>query len=364
MILEELSLKNFRSYFDITLKFSARLIFFIGENGEGKTNILEAVSLFSNLKSFRDNSEDELVKWEADFFYIKSVLKINNLDKTLEIGFSKKDSKRKKVKINGQEVEKKSDFIGELKTVVFSPVDLRIVEGGPSERRRFIDSMLCVSDRAYLNDLLEYNRIIKQRNILLKNKNTPVSEIEPWDNLLIERGIRISEKRKLFIEEINVTFKENLNSLSGNKDEMEICYYPNIINVNDYKQTLRNKLEVDFRIGHTTAGIHRDEIFIGMGNKDIISFASQGQKRSVVISLKTSQFRYLHKTTGEMPILLIDDVIRELDVKRREFFVKLILECGQVFFTTTDLEGIKDYIGSLEEKIEIFEVKSGRIEKI
>ncbi|MDX1957765.1 MAG: DNA replication/repair protein RecF [Leptospiraceae bacterium] len=363
MKLETLRIQNFRTYSEAKLNFSSRLIFFIGENGEGKTNLLEAISLFSNLKSFRENTDDELVKWNENFFYLDCIIKNSDGVKRLEIGFTNQETKKKKFKVNETDVKNKSDFIGEFKTVIFTPNDLKIVEGGPAERRKFVDYLLSVSDNYYLNDLLEYNRALKHRNVLLKNKFSSRKEFLPWNEILSVRGQRIINKRKEFIENLKTIFSENLKNLSGGKDEFEIRYIQRVSNPDTYTQALDSSFEIDLRVGHTTVGIHRDEIFIGKDNKDIESFASQGQKRSVAISLRTSQFYYVQKITGETPILLIDDVIRELDIKRREYFVDLILNSGQAFFTTTDLEGIKDYIGSLDEKIEVYKVSNGFIEK-
>ena len=171
MFLTKLKLQNFRSHSEVQLNFQTKLVFFIGENGAGKTNVIEAINQFATLKSFRDNSDEELVNWDSNFYYIKANLVSEGLDKTIEIGYSKLDSQKRKVKLNGEVIQKKQEIIGELKAVVFSPVDLKIIDGGPSERRRFIDSFISTVNRSYFANLLDYNKILKHRNTLLKKKD-------------------------------------------------------------------------------------------------------------------------------------------------------------------------------------------------
>lgn len=363
MILNQISLRNFRNYLSLDIEFHSRLIFFVGENGEGKTNFLESIQMLSTLKSFRENSEDEILCWNNDTFYIGSDITTNAGSIRLELGYTKKESKRKKIKINGQETNKKIEFIGNLVTVVYSPLDLKIIEGGPPERRKFMDAILSMVDKKYLVNLLEYNKVLKHRNTLLKEKYNQ-EEMDPWEKMLVERGILLIRERKELLRSISDNFRANLDNLSGNKDNFILKYVPNIKDESTYIDILQSKKDIDKRLGYTSIGPHRDELFIGIENRDITEFGSQGQKRSTVISLKTAQFQYIKEKTGEIPILLIDDVIRELDIKRREHFVNLVLNTGQAFFTTTDLEGIKDYMGSFHEKIQIFKVKAGKMSEV
>jgi DNA replication and repair protein RecF len=271
---------------------------------------------------------------------------------------------KRKVKLNGELIQKKQDIIGELKAVVFSPVDLKIIDGGPSERRRFIDSFISTVNKTYFANLLDYNKILKHRNTLLKKKDFSSSEIAPWDQMLVAKGIEIAKERERVLVIINELYKENLTKLSGGKDKFEIIYRPNVANNIDYAKKLSERVPRDTHLGYTSVGIHRDDIFIGENCKDIIEFGSQGQKRSTVISLKTSQFKFIQNQIGEAPILIIDDVIRDLDVKRREYFVNLIMDCGQAFFTTTDLEGIQDYLGNLQDTKQVFMICDGNISEV
>lgn len=364
MFLSKLKLQNFRSHEDIQLQFKSKLIFFIGENGAGKTNIIEAINLFATLKSFRDNSDEELINWKQGHYFIKGEFISDETNKLIEIGYSKGETLKRKVKLNGDVIQKKQDIIGEMRAVVFSPVDLKIIDGGPSERRRFIDGFISTVNRTYFGNILDYNKILKHRNSLLKKKDFSMSELNPWDQLLVKKGIEITKERARVIENLNIIYKTNLAKLSGNKDNFEVIYKPNVSNSDDYGQKLSERISRDIHLGYTSVGIHRDDIFFGRDGKDIVEFGSQGQKRSTVIALKTSQFQFIHKEVGEPPILLIDDVIRELDVKRREYFVNLLMDCGQAFFTTTDLEGIQDYVGNLQEAKEVFLIQEGKVSQV
>jgi DNA replication and repair protein RecF len=360
MILKRLVLKNFRTYKDISLEFNSRLIFFIGDNGEGKTNLLEAISLLSFLKSFRGNSDDEILMWNENTFYIGSVCQ-DEEDFKLEYGYEINPIRRKKIKLNNDIFKKQSDAFGILPCVVLSPKDLIIIEGSHGERRKFIDSLISILHKPYLDELVEYNRILKQRNVTLKKQINDLKMIEVYNIMLAEKDESIRNKRKQIIEELNFHYKNALENLSGGKDNFTLVYKPNVESKDQYLSKIVTNYPKDLRLGYTTVGVHRDEIFIGRDEKDILEFGSQGQKRSSVISLKTASFELIRKKIGTDPILLIDDVIRELDVKRREFFVDLIRECGQAFFTTTDLEGIQDYIGNLDESRQIFQIKNGTL---
>jgi DNA replication and repair protein RecF len=359
-----MSIRDFRNYKSLDIDFHSRLIFFIGENGEGKTNFLESIQMLSTMKSFRDNSDDEVISWKSDTFYISGSITKELNELKLEMGYTKKESKRKKIKLNGNEVSKKIDFIGNLVTVVFSPLDLKIIDGGPAERRKLLDTILSTIDKNYLVNILEYNKILKHRNSLLKHKTQNTKEFIPWEKMLVERGIRIMEERIHLILYLSDKFKKNLYELSGAKDDFEIRYTPNVKDMKTYADLLHSKRDLDLRLGYTSIGPHRDDLFIGKENRDITEFGSQGQKRSTVISLRTAQFQYIKDKIQDTPVLLIDDVIRELDIKRREYFVNLLLGSGQAFFTTTDLDGIKDYIGDMKENIQVFSVKSGEMKEV
>lgn len=363
MILNRLVLKNFRNHSDTNLEFGSRLNFFVGDNGEGKTNIIEAIGMFSTLKSFRDSSDTEILSWGQQHYYIKLEYTSMVSKKAIEIGYQKDESVKKKLKLNGNPISKKTDLIGEMKCVIFSPSDLKIIEGGPSERRRFVDRFVSLIDRNYFLSLLEYNRVLKQRNALLKDRNSTMKQIVPWNELLVNKGSFIKQRRESILKEVKDIFSKCLYRLSGEKDEFDLLYKPNITSEEDFFNKLNHRIDRDRRLGYTSAGIHRDTIFIGKQNRDIIEFGSQGQKRSVAISLRTAEFKFMQSYLNDDPILLVDDVIRELDVNRRRHFIELVSDCGQAFFTTTDLDGISDYLGGLDIEKKIFSVTEGKVQR-
>lgn len=361
MFLKKFYIQNFRNHEETNLKFNARLVFFIGNNGEGKTNLLESISLLSYLKSFRESDQTQLLKWESPHTFIRAEFESGGNDCLFEYGIEKKETKRKKLKLNGEEIKKISDYVGSFRSVILSPPDIQIIEFGNPERRKFLDAFISSTNRYYLKTLIEYGRLIKQRNSALKKDFISDKEILIWDDQIIERDFEIREERKQTIEKLSKYFTKNLFQLSQGKDPFFIQYKPNIESKESHKERLILNLKKDRAIGYTSCGNHRDEIPIGFDEKDLSQFGSQGQKRSAVIALKTACFQMIRDETGESPVLLIDDIIRELDVKRREYFVNLITECGQAFFTTTDLEGIKEYVGNLNIDKEIYEVSGGKV---
>ncbi|EMJ98208.1 DNA replication/repair protein RecF [Leptospira alstonii] len=364
MFLKHLTLQNFRNHEELSLDFNSRLIFFVGDNGEGKTNLLEAICMLSWLKSFREPEDSNLIRWGSENYFLRGRIQENQKESVLEIGFTAKPTVKRKLKFNQEEVKKRTDLIGKFITVLLTPMDLKIIESGPAERRKFIDAFISSFDPFYLESLLEYNKILKHRNALLKTGGSDASHLSIWDKKLIEKGVIILNKREEIVLELNSFYQTNLNRLSGGKDELEMTYKPNVKNENEFVEKLGRNLGRDLRLGYTSVGIHRDDLFIGSNERDITEFGSQGQKRSTVIALKTATFNYYRNVLNTTPVLLIDDVIRELDVKRREYFVDLVVNAGQAFFTTTDLEGIQDYVGKLQDQKQIFLIRQGNVQSV
>lgn len=361
MFLQSIKLQNFRNHIDTSLDFNSRLVFLIGNNGEGKTNILEAIHYLSVFKSFRNSSDDEILNWSGSYFHIKGVLNKNSSNKiVLECGYQKEgNTKKKKIKLNDAVIIKKPDVIGEFKCITFSPTDMEILEGGPASRRKFFDIFISTIDKEYYIKVLEYNKILKQRNAILKNDNIQKEVIAPWDDLIADRGMYIYNKRKEVILSFLSIFQKNLQKISGEKDQSTLLYKPDISNIESYKDVLKSSFLKDAKLKYTTRGVHKDNFFIGSTNRDITTFGSQGQKRSAVIALKASIYEYIKAYCNESPVILIDDIIRELDIQRREYFVDLISTCGQVFFTTTDLDGIEAYIKKSENTAQVFSIHTG-----
>lgn len=363
MFLKKLQIQNFRNHANTSLSFKHRLIFFIGDNGEGKTNLLEAISFLAYTKSFRENNEQEILCWNQNNFFLRGEFETNQETMLLEFGYECHPQKRKRIKVNQEVIKKQSDALGIFQCVVFAPPDLQIIDFGHEVRRKFLDTFLCSFDREYTDSLAKYQKAIKQRNAVLKKNHFDKHEIVIWNNILLQENEIIVQKRYNEIEHLSKKFQTNLQLLSSGNDPFSFTYAPNVSTKEKYAEKLQANLQKDLALGYTTSGAHRDKIVIGDQDRDLVHFGSQGQKRSTVIALKTAVFQRIFELTGQKPVLLIDDVIRELDVKRREYFVDLISQCGQVFFTTTDLEGIQDYLGNLTVEKEVYKIQEGKAER-
>lgn len=339
----------------------------MGNNGIGKTNLLEAIFLFSHLKSFRQANEEDLILWGQKGYFVEIDFIDDRIKKNVQIGCQKKKHKlEKKIKISGEVIKRFSDVIGEFLCVIFSPNDLEIINGGPAGRRKIIDLIICQRDGLYLQNLIEYNRILKQRNVLLKknykNKNI-IESLFVWDEQLVKRGELIIERRESFIKEIQPYFFKNIESISGYQENWQIKYLPNVIS-SEFGSSLKKKENKDRLLGRTSRGPHLDKImFYPLSekeenniNKDALYIASQGQKRTLVLALKMAQYNFIEENLNKKAVLLIDDVITELDFKRRQKFVELLKNSGQTFFTTTSLSGLEDIRKDLEKETEIFKI--------
>ena len=359
MRIENLKLSSFRNYLNLELDLNFDLIFIIGSNASGKTSILEAIQLASTLKSFRTTKQQDVISWDNTFYTINIKFRDNLVYNNLHIGYgSLEDHKVNRIlRINKERVDKISKFIGKFQTVVFAPQDTNIIDTTPKERRRFIDIVLSSVSPYYLENLQKYQKTLKMRSTLLKDaKNIEKinkSYISAIDIDLIESGSFIQKKRSDFINEFQVPFTNYVSLISNKKDNWKIQYTPSILEGENqiiYKKELENSLENDIRLSQTTKGIHRDRIFffpLNKVKKDLQEIASQGQKRTVALALKMSQFIYTKNVTHQTPILLIDDVLNELDIDRRTSFIQFLKEIGQALITTTDLSGLEKFI---EEK--------------
>ncbi len=360
MKLENLQLRNFRTYAGLNLSFDKRLSFITGANAAGKTNILEAVSLLSLGKSFRGAGDANLARHGANDYFIGAKYRRHDDAFHLEMGCDFSGSLKRKIKLNGKALTGRSALIGNLVCVIFSPSDIAIVEGGPTQRRRFLDMVLSSQNQDYLRDLVMYNRTIKQRNAMLKRikqgKATP-AELGVWNRTLTELAGRITDTRKEFVADFQSIFMDSLRRISGDRDSLELqLTYASEMEVDDFAGALEKYIRRDTALGYTTVGPHRQNLMFMGGENDIMHYGSQGQKRSLVLSLRISQFYFLKQRLGLSPILLIDDVIRELDARRRAAFVELLHECGQAIFTTPDLDGLEGVIRDMRSETRVFEV--------
>ena len=329
MEIKSVQLKNFRNYENESVVFKNGLNILEGKNAQGKTNLLEAVFLCAIGKSPRTNKEKELIKWNENFGKITVEFLKSSGNKKIELYLF--SNQNKAIKINGVPIKKLGELMGELNAIYFSPDELKLVKESPEERRRFMDIDLCQFNKNYFYSLSKYNKILNQRNKLLKsgNINSIKETISIWNEQLSEQACYIILKRLELIEQLKVFAKQSHFYLTDNLEEMNLSY----VGLTDTeKSVLKEKLlklydeslEKDLNLGYTTVGPHRDDIKIMVNNIDIRHFGSQGQQRSCALSLKLAELEIFKSNLGEYPVLLLDDVLSELDENRREKLLKII----------------------------------------
>lgn len=358
MVIKSLDLKDFRNYSDIHLDFSNGTNILYGNNAQGKTNVLEAIFLSATTKSHKGAKDKEIINFNADEAHIRTLIEKDETEYRVDMHLRK--TKTKYIAIDGQSIKKAADLLGLLNVVFFSPEDLNIIKNGPSERRRFVDMELCQIDHIYLYNLNHYNKIINQRNKLLKDvafvpnlKET----LNIWDSQLESFGTKIIERRRLFVEELNEILEEMHEKLSGGKEKLQIIYEPDI-DENNFGEKLKNNQEKDIRFKVTTVGPHRDDFCFKIGDVDIRKYGSQGQQRTAALSLKLSEIEIVKKITNDTPVLLLDDVLSELDSNRQNYLLNSIGNI-QTIITCT---GLDEFINNRFEIDKVFKIVNGTVE--
>lgn len=367
MQINSLKLQNFRSYKKAEVSFG-RTNIIVGENAQGKTNLLEAIYLMSVGKSFRAKEKD-VVKWGESFFRIEAQAESNHPIKVEFIYEKEVGRGRKTIKINN--VKKPTiSLLESFKCVFFTPDEIDMFFAFPSLRRRHINIIISQIDKEYARDLVKYKRILAQRNTLLKriaDGRCAASELEIWDGRLAECGAKIMEKRAIIVKEINKTLSENYKNISGAKDKLTLKYEPSVSHAGDGEgswgvlvESLLSSRERDIAAKATTKGPHRDDFSFFLEGRAVVSFASRGEMRSFVIALKFSERDVLEDKTGEKPVLLLDDVFSELDEFRRKKLVESFKD-QQTITTTTDLDHIDK---SLRGSANIFTIERNSIQTL
>ena len=339
MILKNLKLINFRNYSNLEINFSPEINFITGDNGSGKTNILEAISIISNLKSFRNINDNNIIKWNNDSYYCSGEITDSENSK-FEVGYSIQNNKpKKKIKIDSHEIKKISDYYGRLITVNFIPTDINIINGSPDIRRRYFDSVISKLYPEYIDELNKYREICYSRNLLLKkikDNKGDTKLLEIWNKMFAEKAFSILNKRKSFIEDFNKIFIKNYMQISNEKSSPSIKYNSTLKsdNYDSLVSEISNNSRIDIRRGNTVSGPHRDDYIIN--NEDglaFINYASQGQKRTSSICLKLSEVEIIKTIRNKKCIILVDDIFSELDEKRRNSMIDSLKDEGQIIFT-------------------------------
>ncbi len=362
MRIKQLEIYGFRNLqkTDISFDTEKNVYIFLGANGQGKTNLLEAIYLSALSKSFRTRTNLDLIAFSLDFCSIKTTFDSKSGEMELEVIVTETPN-HKTLKING--VKKNAvDFVGNLKAVFFSPDDLAEMAFAPKMRRRYLDILLSLLDHEYLKELMHYQESLKQRNALLKSirdGNANATELDFWDEKLAEYGLKIIGKRKTLLKQLTKLAEKHYQAISQSKDKLMIAYESEMSGMGDvekYIEFLSKSRERDILTGTTTHGPHRDDLKFFLSDHDMTHFASRGEWRSLVLALKFAEIELIKERTGEPPILLLDDVFSELDEKRQKYLFKAISD-HQTFITTTH----KEFVTQEGEAMAVFNVDQGEI---
>lgn len=346
MIIKDIKIINYRNFKEETLQLHNSLNIFIGDNGNGKTNLLESIYLSSIGRTFRLNSENEIIKFLEERSSVFITLCKNNRNINIEIILEK--NKKKKVKINGVPIDKTSEMIGILNNVIFTPDDMKIIKGSPSERRKFINIDISQIKPKYKYLLHQYSKVILNRNLILKNyaiKKENEDIIEIYNEYLVNIGSEIIFLRNEYINLIKKYAVDIYSDISGNRENLSIHYVTNIGNVEnlkleDIKTKFREKIKKNFpnelKNSLSLYGPQKDDMMLKINGKECKYFASQGQQRTAILSLKLSEIEIFKEETGDCPVLLLDDVLSELDNKRKSYLINYIDKIQTVITTTDD----------------------------
>jgi len=357
MIIESIELKNYRNYENLQLELSPGTNIFYGDNAQGKTNILESVYVCCTTKSHKGSKDKEMIRFGEDEAHIK--LTVRKQDVPYRIDMHLKKNKAKGIAINGIPIRKASELFGIVNVVFFSPEDLNIIKNGPAERRRFLDLELCQLNKLYVHGLIQYNRVVTQRNKLLKELSFhPEYEetLDIWDLQLAQYGRQVIEYRTDFVKQLNEMIVGIHNQLSGGKEHLEIFYEPNV-EAEKLKDALAKNRDSDLRQRTTGIGPHRDDISFIVNGIDIRRFGSQGQQRTAALSLKLAEIELVKYLVKDYPVLLLDDVLSELDGSRQEHLLAGI-DHIQTMITCT---GLEDFLSHRFPIDKIYKVVEGTV---
>jgi len=367
MYLKELSLVNYRNYKEETLCLSPNINLFFGKNAQGKTNLLEAIYVLSCGSSFRASKSEELILHHADFLRLRGVLMLER-EYVIELYLDR--NKKKQIKINGVKYQKNTDLLGYLRTVLFSPEDLRIVKGSPGERRRYLDLSMSQGSKTYGVTLQKYHHVLQQRNNLLKNVRKGLSqeqELAVWSEQLALYGSDLIRKRMEFLKDLVPQARKIHELLSNGSERLDITYTSSLGNMMGLEKSeiyeifhsaIEEHLREEIERGVSLYGPHRDDLTFYINKLPLKIYGSQGQQRSAVLSLKIAEIESIRKNTGQYPILLLDDVMSELDDSRRTYLLELIFSKEiQTVFTGANSEAMQtDWT-----KHKVFYIQEGKI---
>ena len=357
MYVESLALRNFRNYEALDIIFSDKINILYGDNAQGKTNILESIYLSATTRSHKRAKEKDIIRFGEEESHIRLNIKKRDVGHRIDVHLKKIGNKG--IAIDGIPIKKSTELFGLINIIIFSPEDLSVVKSSPGERRRFMDMEICQLSRIYYSNLSKYNKILDQRNNTLKQiayRNGVEDVLDVWDDQLVDVGSSIIKERQNFINMLNEVIKEIHKNLTSEGEEIELKYEPNVESDN-FDDVLKEKRNIDIKNTTTMSGPHRDDFGIFINNVDVRKYGSQGQQRTAALSLKLAEIELVKKIINDNPILLLDDVMSELDSKRREALLNSIKDI-QTIITCT---GYDDFIKQRINVDKIYKISNGKI---
>ena len=366
MFLKKINLLNFKNYPEASLELGPGVNALVGGNGEGKTNLLDAIHYLSMCKSYFNPVDAHNIRFGEDFFVVQGLFELNGSTENVSCGL--KRNQKKVFKRNQKEYERLADHIGLLPVVMISPTDTVLITEGSEERRKFLDSIISQFDKNYLEDLINYSRVISQRNAYLKHaalsRSFDLDSLLIWDEQMIPLAERIHEVRIKFIESLLPIFKEYYKIISGEKEEVDIRYDSQLLK-GDLRELLNSSREKDRILQFTGVGVHKDDLTFLISEVPVRRYASQGQQKSFLIALKLAQYNFISKEKSEAPILLLDDIFDKLDENRVTRLMHLVCQddFGQLIITDSHLERLNNIFIGLGIDLPLFHVDSKQIQK-
>lgn len=365
MILNRISILNYKNIAQAELELSPKLNCFIGQNGMGKTNLLDAVYYLSFCKSSTNPIDSQIIRHGEEFLVVQGFYEQD--DHTAEeIYCGIKRGRKKQFKRNKKEYTRLAEHIGFIPSVLVSPADSDLIAGGSEERRRFMDIVISQYDKAYLNALIRYNKALQQRNAMLKTENERIDEelMEVWEEIMAENGDQIYRIRQNFVNKFIPVFKDFYSQISSGQECVDLIYTSHAER-GALRDIIRQSRTKDLIVGHSLHGIHKDDLEMRLGNYPIKREGSQGQNKTYLIALKLAQFKFLKKTGSHTtPILLLDDIFDKLDATRVEQIIKLVAgnDFGQIFITDTNRDHLDSILHQIRLPYKLFEVHDGEIQ--
>ncbi|MFK7786652.1 MAG: DNA replication/repair protein RecF [Crocinitomicaceae bacterium] len=366
MHLKKLHLFNYKNYEEAEISLSSGINCFVGKNGAGKTNVLDAVHYLSMCKSYMNAVDRQNIRFDQPFFVIQGDWMKE--DTTTNIHCAVKVGSKKVFRRNKKEYEKLADHIGQFPAVMISPYDRDLISEGSDLRRKWMDGIIAQFDRKYLDDIQKYAKVLQQRNALLKNmaehRLFDRESIEVWNMQMVQLGERIFERRKEFLESFIPVFQKHYDSI-GNESEKVSLTYRSQLNDGDFNQLLLNAERKDAVMRYSTVGTHRDDLVFEIKDHPVKKFGSQGQQKSYIIALRLAQYEWLKAQLNVTPVLLLDDIFDKLDQTRVERLIKLVHDqfFGQVLVSDTDEDRVRDIFAKNDLKSKIFRVDEGAVEE-